>query len=136
MSRRPGRGLLALLLVAGGGDLATGLSLVAAPALVLAALGLPVPDETVYLRFVGVFVGSVGAAYLYPLLLSGASRAARIAAALEWTAGVRLAVALFVAVAVAADALAGPWLLIGAYDAALALVQLALLSRGGLTDAR
>ena len=36
----------------------------------------------------------------------------------------------------AADALAGPWLLIGAYDAALALAQLALLSRRGLTDAR
>jgi hypothetical protein len=136
VSRRPGRGVLALLLVAGVGDLATGLSLVAAPALVLAALGLPAPDETIYLRLVGVFVGSVGAAYLYPLLLSGASRAPRIAAALEWTAGVRLAVALFVAVAVAADALAGPWLLIGAYDAALALAQLALLSRRGLADAR
>lgn len=131
MSRR---GLFVLLAVAGGGDLATGLALVAAPAQVLSLLGLPVPGETIWLRFVGVFVGSVGAAYLYPLLLDRARRAARLCAVLEWTAGARLAVAFFLAMAVAGNALDGGWLGVGGWDAALGLGQLALLARGRLAD--
>ena len=127
---------LALLLLAGGGDLATGLALVSAPDLVLAGLGLPAGGETVYLRFIGVFVGCVGAAYLYPLLLASERREERLRAALEWTAGVRLAVALFLAVAVAGGQLGWPWLGIGAYDLTCALIQVAGMTRKETGDAR
>jgi len=48
---------------------------------------------------------------------------------------VRLAVALFVAVGVVAGSLADAWLVVGFFDALVALVQLALLARGLLPDA-
>ena len=118
--------------IAGGGDAATGLLLVAAPALVLRILGIAHPDGSlVFLRFVGVFVGCVGLSYLYPWLLrDGFRRAGRVAAAFEITAGVRLAVALFLGVAVAAGALELPWATVGVYDAVVGLVQIGLLARG------
>jgi hypothetical protein len=119
-------------LLAGGGDAATGLLLVAAPALVLHLLGLPPAADPVLLRFVGVFVGCVGLAYLYPWMLDGSGR--RLETVLEITAGVRLAVALFLGVAVAVGALRSPWLTVGAYDALLAAAQIGLLARGGLGD--
>lgn len=126
------RAALAFVVAAGFADLATGVGLLTWPQLVLAALSLPAPAELIYLRFVGVFVAGVGLAYLYPFAY--AEREYRLHAALEWTAGVRLAVALFLAVAVAAGKLGGAWLLVGTFDAVVALVQLGLLARGLLTD--
>lgn len=119
-----------LCLLAGGGDAGTGLLLVAAPALVLRLLRIAPAGDLTYLRFVGVFVGCVGLAYLYPWLLGGRRRAGRMAAVLEMTAGVRLAVALFLGLAVAGSRLALPWITVGIYDAVLAIAQLALLHRG------
>jgi multisubunit Na+/H+ antiporter MnhB subunit len=122
-------------LLAGGGDAVTGLLLVAAPSLVLHLLGLRSPDgDLILLRFVGVFVGCVGLAYLYPWFLQR-NRERRIVSALEITAGVRLAVALFLGVAVATDQLALPWAAVGTYDAVVALIQLGLLIFGGLGHA-
>ena len=121
----------------GGSDALTGVALVARPTLVLSVLGLDAPVEPVYLRFIGVFVCSVGFAYLYPFALSDRlGRSGRLRAVLEWTAGVRLAVALFVTLSVAGRALAPAWLVISGFDAGVALSQLALLSRGRLADAR
>lgn len=117
-------------LLAGGGEAGTGLLLVAAPALVLRLLRIAPAGDLTYLRFVGVFVGCVGLAYLYPWLLGGRRRAGRVLAVLEMTAGVRLAVALFLGVAVAGDRLDLPWLTVGIYDAILATAQLSLLHRG------
>lgn len=136
--RERGRTLFCLL--AGGGDAVTGLLLVAAPALVLSLLGLGHPDGSLILvRFVGVFVGCVGFAYLYPWLLfdSGCQRRRerRIVSALEITAGVRLAVALFIGIAVAAAQLDLPWAAVGTYDALVALAQLGLLVFGGFGHA-
>lgn len=118
--------------VAGGGDALTGLLLVAAPALVLRLLGVAQPQgDLVFLRFVGVFVGCVGLAYLYPWLLrDGAHRTGRVVTAVELTAVFRLAVALFLGVAVAAGGLDLPWATVGVYDALVAMAQLALLARG------
>lgn len=120
-------------LVAGGGDAATGLLLVAAPSLVLRLLGIAgTSGDLVYLRFVGVFVGCVGLAYLWPWLSrDGGRRSRRIVSAVEMTAGARLAVALFLGVAVAAGALDLPWMTVGVYDALVAMAQLWLLARGG-----
>ncbi len=123
-------------LVAGGGDAVTGLLLVAAPALVLRLLGIAGAEDLAYLRFVGVFVGCVGLAYLLPWLTRDRlRRARRIVSAVEMTAGVRLAVALFLGVAVAMGVLDLPWITVGVYDAAVAMAQLGLLARGGFGDA-
>ena len=126
-----GRGPRLFCLVAGGGDAMTGLLLLAAPRLVLRLLGADVPGDSggdlVLLRFVGVFVGSVGLAYLYPWLLRGESR---LRTAVEITAGVRLAVALFLGFAVLTGQLDLPWATVGAYDALVATAQIGLLARG------
>jgi hypothetical protein len=118
--------------IAGSGDAVTGLLLVAAPALVLRLLGIARPDgDLVFLRFAGVFVGCVGLSYLYPWLLRDRfRRAGRVAAAFEITAGFRLAVALFLGIAVASGMLELPWVTVGVYDAAVGLVQVGLLARG------
>ena len=127
---------LLFCLLAGGGDAATGLLLVIAPGLVLRLLGAAgTGGDLTYLRWVGVFVGCVGLAYLYPWLLNGARREGRLITALEMTAGVRLAVALFVGLAVAANRLDLPWVQVGVYDAVLATAQLGLLARGFFGDA-
>lgn len=132
--RRRGPALFCLL--AGGGDAATGLLLIAAPVLVLRLLGIARPaGDLVFLRFVGVFVGCVGLAYLYPWLYAGAARERRVVAAVEMTAGIRLAVALFLGVAVMLDEIGLPWMTVGAYDALVALAQIGLLARGLFGDA-
>ena len=51
------------------------------------------------------------------------------------TAGFRLAVALFLGVAGAANERDLPWMAVGIYDAVVATVQLGLLSRGFFGDA-
>jgi hypothetical protein len=128
-----GRGPALFCLFAGGGDAATGLLLLFAPGLVLRLLGITVPeDNLILLRFVGVFVGSVGLAYLYPWLLHprllrGESR---LRTAIEITAGVRLAVALFLGFAVMTGRLDLPWATVGVYDALVAMAQIGLLARG------
>lgn len=133
--KRPGAAA-ALCLVGGLGDLATGLLLVAVPGLVLRLLEIGVPaGELPFLRFVGAFVGAVGAAYLYPWMFDGAPRERRRRVVLELTAGVRLTVAAFLGTALAAGWLPLPWLTVALYDAALAAVQLLFLTRGYAGDA-
>lgn len=130
------RGRTLFCLLAGGGDALTGLLLIAAPVLVLHFLGLNRPaGNLAFVRFVGVFVGCVGLAYLYPwLLFDGERRKQRIISSLEITAGVRLAVALFLGVAVASSQLDLPWVLVGTYDALLASTQIGLLVFGVFRD--
>jgi len=125
-----GWGPMLFCLFAGGGDAATGLLLIAAPQLVLRLLDAEPPaGDLVLLRFVGVFVGCVGLAYLYPWVLrDGARRMHRVVTVLEVTAGVRLAVALFLAFATTTGRLDLPWVTVGAYDALIALAQIGLLS--------
>lgn len=127
----PRRIAVAFCVLAGGGDALTGLLLLAAPGLVLRLLGLPAPaDGLALVRFVGVFVACVGLAYFY-----GLSRRYRLVPAIEMTAGIRLAVGLFLGVAATVGELEPPWLLIGAYDAIVATAQLGLLARGMFADA-
>lgn len=128
------RGARLFCAIAGGGDAATGLLLVSAPALALRLLGIPHPGgDLLFLRLVGVFVGCVGLSYLYPWLLRDRLRRdRRIVAAFEITAGFRLAVALFLGVALATGSLELPWATVGVYDAIVALAQIGLLVRGEL----
>jgi hypothetical protein len=131
-----GRGPALFCLFAGGGDAVTGLLLVAAPRLVLRLLGAAEPGEDlILLRFVGVFVGCVGLAYLYPWLYRGLRRDHRLVAVAELTAGIRLAVALFLGFALMTGRLDLPWATVGAYDALVASAQIGLLARGLFGDA-
>jgi hypothetical protein len=132
-----GRGPALFCLLAGGGDAVTGLLLLAAPRLVLHLLGAAaVPGEDlILLRWVGVFVGCVGLAYLYPWLLHPwllrpSRRESRVRAAVEITAGMRLAVALFLGIAIMTGQLDLPWATVGVYDALVAVAQIGLLARG------
>lgn len=127
------RGTLALALAACASDASTGLLLVVAPGAVLGLLRLPVPDDPVFVRWLGVFVLAVGLAYAWPFLWRDPrARTARLVAAFELTALVRFAVAAFLAVAVGSGALAPGGLGIAAFDAAVAAAQVALLARGAV----
>lgn len=126
-------GVTAFWLFAGACDTSTGAALVTAPATTFSLMGLHPPhgEAEVFVRFLGVFVGCVGAAYFWPFLSRAAdSRATRLVCVLEVTALVRLAVAMFLAIAVASTALPQGWLAVGGFDAAVALLQLALRELG------
>lgn len=123
------KGVDAYCAVAGAGDLAAGTLLLGAPGAVARLLAAPAPLEPVAWRWIGAFVAAVGALYLYPLALGAADRLARRRTVLEATALVRAAVGLFVAVAVAAGALAAAWATVAVYDLALAAVQAVVLRR-------
>lgn len=116
-------------------DLVTGLGLLIAPALVLGRLdpGLAA-ERSVFVRWLGVFVATVGAAYLYPWLARTARRG-RIATSIEVTALQRGAVAIFVVAAVATAALGPLWLAVACFDGGVAAVQLDLLRRGWIGHA-
>lgn len=132
---RPARGVAALALGAGLCDATTGAALIAAPLWTLARMGIaPPPAEPVYLRWIGAFVLAVGLAYLYPFLLSDRRRVARLATVFEVTALARGLVALTAGGAIVAGELAPAWAGVPLFDAALALAQLVLLSRGALED--
>jgi hypothetical protein len=124
MKRNAGRWLL---IGSGVCDLATGAALLVAPARVFAGLGLPAPpvEAWILVRWLGLFVGCVGLAGVWPRFAP-----ARLAAAVEITTVARLAVAGFLAVAICGNALPTPWLLVGTFDAVVALGQLALRARG------
>ena len=131
MSRKHRWGYLYCLL-AGCCDTATGVLLVAAPAFTLQLMRIPTaPSEPVFLRWIGVFVGSVGLAYLYPFVHGVSSRTApTLRVVLEWSTLARLAVAAFVGASVAGGALAPGWLSVCFTDLSLAVVQVVMLARG------
>jgi hypothetical protein len=115
--------------LAGACDAATGFLLVAAPGLALRLMRVsPAPAEPIYLRFIGVFVGGVGVAYLYPWVVERSRRWLRVAAVLEITAGLRLAVGIFVLLSVASGALVPAWLVVAATDLGLAAAQILMLA--------
>ncbi len=127
-------------LLAGTCDGLTGILLVSSPRLTLRWMGIgELPQDLVYLRWIGVFVGAVGLTYLYPLLAlwRGKSQAvpwaaARFPVVLETTAIVRLAVAIFVGVSLLSGALTWPWVSVLLTDLGLSVWQLVLL-RGNST---
>jgi hypothetical protein len=118
--------------VAGAMDFATGVGLVAAPAWTLVRMAVPVPgDEALlFVRFVGAFVGAVGASYLW----AAARPRERLRVMLGLTVWMRVAAGTFTGVAVASGALAGGWLAVTATDWTLAVVQLWLVAKGAGRD--
>lgn len=115
-------------IVAGATDLATGILLVAAPALALRLMRVPVPGSEAlgFVRFVGAFVAAVGAMYLW------ASRRPRERLRVVLTATLlpRLFAGTFVAAAVASGGWPPAWLSVTATDYGYALIQVVLLAKG------
>lgn len=108
--------------LAGGGDLLTGIGLVLLPALTLAAMGVRVPgaEALVFVRFVGAFVGAVGASYWLALAQGAAER---LRAVFRLTILFRLAAGGYVAAAVGTGMLEWPWLSVTATDFIIAAIQ-------------
>ncbi len=116
--------------LAGLCDLSTGVLLLAAPAFTLRLLFVHVlPAPLAFARFIGVFVGCIGASYLWVGLRWPFSANMPPASSARWqlqwqlTAGVRTAVALFLLAEVLSGALEAAWLTVALSDAAFAAVQ-------------
>jgi hypothetical protein len=122
-------------LVAGLSDFATGLMLLIAPAFTLHQMGVwQMPEPAFYIRYVGVFVLSVGATYLCIPALLGRSPEAHIWWRAQWaiTALIRCLVALFVLWQVVAGAMGAAWLSVFFTDALYAAIQSIGLRNGWL----
>ena len=115
-----------LAFLAGLMDATTGIGLVASPSLTLSCMLVPVPgpEALLYVRFVGAFVGAVGASYLVALWRDGSEPLRNV---FEFTLLFRAAAGLFTGEAVLAGALAPFWLVVTFTDFLLVGLQVWLL---------
>ena len=111
----------------GSMDAVTGLWLLAGPAGALDLLGIAPPeqDALVFLRWIGVFVLAVGLSYGLALGKRGWGEATWM-----FTSLVRLLVAVFLTIQILGEAMPKPWALVALADAAVAVVQIAILRAG------
>lgn len=119
-------------------DATTGLLLIAAPASTLGLMGLTViPQPDAFLRYIGVFVFSVGLTYLWTVLRWPLNDRATLVWSTQWkiTALIRLLVALFVVWQVATHAIEVRWMTVALSDGAFAAIQVIGLQRGWLQRA-
>ncbi len=115
---------------AGTCDLVAGLLLVVAPARALTLMGVhPLPVEPVYMRWIGVFVFSIGLAYWMPFSGAASTRKEQLRAAWMMTAMVRLSIGAFTAVSIAVGALSSSFWSVPVTDLLLAIIQIVLLNR-------
>lgn len=112
----------------GAMDFLTGVALVALPALTLTMMGVGVPGAEAlgFVRFVGVFVGAVGASYGWAALVR---EAGGLRAMLGFTALVRGSVGVFTGTAVVVGMLERGWLVVTLTDLGCAVLQLWILWR-------
>lgn len=123
-------------LLAGGGDLATGLCLLLSPEQTLSLMGVAPARDSSWARFVGVFVAAVGASYFYGLFCwRVARRAGALRTVWELTALLRAAVCCFVGVEIASGGMERAWSSVSLTDGFWALAQFALLRRRFPNDA-
>jgi len=109
-------------------DLAFAFPILVAPAPLASLLGVPMPDQEIYLRFLGVFLFGVALFYLMPVLHPGRYFGNVVAAA-----ALRAAGGVFMLVAVIAYDQPRPLLLLGALDMAFAgLHYMSLVPFSGL----
>lgn len=122
--------LLLYQYAAGFCDTATGLLLIAAPAFTLGVMGLAViPQPVAFVRYIGVFVLSVGLTYFWAAL-----RWPRPDWATQWkiTTLIRSLVALFIVCQAATGAIEARWISVAFTDGAFALFQIIGLAKGWL----
>jgi hypothetical protein len=112
--------------IAGLCDSITGLLLMAAPEWTLHLMGLTVlPQPLTFVRYIGVFVLSVGLSYLWAAMRWPLTAHAHIGWSAQWkiTALIRTLVALFVVWQVATAGIETRWITVAFSDGALAVVQ-------------
>lgn len=132
------RRLLAYQYLAGLCDSTTGILLIAAPAFTLTLMGLSViPQPVAFVRYIGVFVLSVGLTYFWAAIRWPLTPRAHIAWSTQWkiTALIRSLVALFVLWQVASRGLELRWLTVAFSDGLFALIQIVGLEKGWLARA-
>ena len=113
-------------------DFVTGIALLVAPDVTLAAMGASSPDRSaqVFVRFVGVFVATVGASYLHGAREPGEA----FRTMLRLTRLFRLGAGGFTGIAVLAGGLEPAWYVVTATDLACVLVQSWFLQKGAGRD--
>ena len=127
--------LLLYQYAAGLCDTCTGLLLIAAPAWTLSLMGLTIiPQPLSFVRYIGVFVFSVGLTYLWAALQWPLTSHAHIAWVIQWkiTALIRMLVAIFVFWQVAAGSIEPRWMTVAFSDGIFAAIQVFGLSKGWL----
>jgi hypothetical protein len=119
-------------------DACTGLLLIAAPAWTLGLMGITlIPQPVAFVRYIGVFVLSVGLTYLWAVARWPLTSHAHIGWETQWkiTALIRSLVALFVLWQVATAAIEFRWISVAFSDGAFALIQWFGLRKGWLAHA-
>jgi len=112
-------------LIVGAMDATTGLLLIFLPGVALSLMGLQPPIDLVLLRWIGVFVFSVGCFYLLPFLeASDRGRHVQQGLALKATTLTRGCVAVFVTTQIIMSQLEIAWLSVAGVDGACALIQI------------
>lgn len=115
--------------VVGAMDFATGAGLLIAPAFTLACMGVSAPaaDALAWVRFVGVFVGSVGASYLWAWRAAGPVQMRTMFIVMAFF---RAAAGSYTGVAVALGTLEPAWLAVTFTDVACVAVQVWFIMKG------
>jgi hypothetical protein len=135
----PNRGLLLLYqYTAGLCDAITGLLLIATPEWTLHLMGLTViPQPVAFVRYIGVFVLSVGLSYILAAVRWPLTARAHIGWSTQWkiTAMIRALVALFVVWQVATAGIEARWITVAFSDGAFAIIQWIGLRNGWLAHA-
>jgi len=122
---------IVISILAGGGDLATGVLLIAAPREVLKLLHLPAMHDLVLMRFIGCFVGTVGLSYFAGLAAwAWTGSSVRLRVVWELTILFRVIVGGFVATEVALGQLPMAWVMVPVTDWGWAALQAVLLRLG------
>ncbi|HLP06850.1 MAG TPA: hypothetical protein VK178_01700 [Opitutaceae bacterium] len=117
--------------LAGGMDAVTGPWLVFAPASALAAMGVEAEDDTLFVSWVGAFVGAVGWSYLWALWRWWKlGDTAFLRSVWRVTILFRLAAGSYCAAQIALDLLDPAWFTVPLADFLLAGVQIWLLRAG------
>jgi len=125
------RAIAIVSLIAGAGDLFSGILLVFAPLRALELMSAPRVQEPTLIQFVGVFVACVGASYILGLLswLRTGSQA-RLRGIFEVTILFRLAAGSFVVWQIVMGEFTWAWASVPATDFTWALTQAILLRLG------
>ena len=135
MSGRLRRGLVIYQCLAGLCDTSTGLLLIFAPAFTLGMMGLSIiPQPVAFIRYIGVFVLSVGLTYLWTVLRWPLDRRASLVWSTQWKISslIRLLVALFVVGQVVTGDLEVRWMTVAFSDGLFAAIQILGLQKGWL----
>jgi hypothetical protein len=138
MNTPPRRWLIFYQYIAGLCDTGTGLLLIVAPASTLRLMGLTIiPQPVVFVRYIGVFVLSVGLTYVWAAAFWPLTSHAHIGWSTQWkiTALVRTLVAVFVVGQIASSALEIRWISVALSDGAFAMIQWFGLRKGWLERA-